>query len=200
MVGWVNSKTAHMDQSNMICPLLASVHKELEEMKNEEKSLIYKLRKPMELVSKYQEFLAKKAESDGIKSEKVEDTKKDQVDSQIFHGWVYVETENLSFFVEPTTGLRHSINAAAYVKINCLFNDQNYWLNLKEGSLSRKGKKLDLDNKIKWLKLVQDLSNGKEDKQKHEKKATEIGIGLMKVPGQGGVRGGYSLKSLSLGT
>ena len=174
----------------MLCPLLATVHQELEEMKAEEKNLIYKLRKPMELVSKYQEFLAKKAESDGMKSEQVADTSSDKVHSEIFHGWVYIETENLSFFVEPTTGLRHSINAAAYVKINCLFNDRNYWLNLKEGSLSRKGKKLDLDNKTKWLKLVQDI--GKEDKPKHEKKTTDIGMGLMKVPGQGGVRGGYS--------
>ena len=107
----------------------------------------------------------------------------------IFRGWVFSLTENLSFFVEPTTGLRHSINSAAYVKIDCLFNDTNYWLNLKGRSLSRKGKKLDLDNKIKWLKLVQEI--GKDDKPKHEKKPTDIGIGLMKVQGQGGVRGGY---------
>ena len=90
----------------------------------------------------------------------------------------------MSFFVEPTTGLRHSIKSGAYLKIDCLFNDTNYWLNPKGHSLSRKGKKLDLDNKIKWLKLVQNI----RIYSKHEKKPT--GIWLMKVHGQVGVRVG----------
>ena len=185
----MDTKTAHKDQSNILCPLLATVHQEMEEAEVEEKNEIYKLRKPMELVSKYQKFLANKVESDGMNTEEVENVSKDTSDTEIFHGWVYIETENLSFFLEPTTGLRHSINTGAYKHINCLFNDTNYWLNLKGRSLSRKGKKLDLDNKIKWLKLVQDI--GKDDKIKHEKKTTEIGIGMMKVPGYDGVRGGY---------
>ena len=40
---------------------------------------------------------------------------------------------------------------------------QNYWLNLKEGSLNRKGKKLDLDS-AKWLKLVQPMGTIKNNK------------------------------------
>ena len=84
------------------------------------------------------------------------------------------------------TGLRRSINSGAYVKIGCRFNDTNYWLNLKGRSLSRKGKKLDLDNKIKWLKLFQNI----RIYSKHEKKPKDIGIWLMKVHGQVGVREG----------
>ena len=102
-------------------------------------------------------------------------------DAETFHGWVYIETENLSFFIEPTTGQRHSISSASYIKINCLFNDQNYWLNLKEGNLSRKGKKLELDNKSKWLRLIQDISLKNKKPKVQEKKATDIGIGLMKI-------------------
>ena len=188
VVGLVDSKTATMDQSNLLCPLLATVHQETEEKEAEEKSLIYKLRRPLELDSKYQEFLAKKAESDGVKTDNVKNDETAKEETETFHGWVYIETENLSFFIEPTTGLRHSINSGSYLQINCLFNDTNYWLNLKGGSLSRKGKKLDLDNKIKWLKLVQEM--GKDDKPKPEKKTMEIGIGLMKESAIGGVRGG----------
>ena len=103
----VDSKTADTDQSNILCPLLATVQ----------------------------------AKSDGISNEQVEKTARDIVKSEIFHGWVYIQTENLSFFVEPTTGLRHSITSGAYMKIDCLLNDTNYWLNLKGHSLSRKGKK-----------------------------------------------------------
>ena len=61
-----------------------------------------------------------------------------------------------------------------------MFNDVNYWLNLKEGNLSRKGKKLELDNKSKWLRLIQDFTKTKKPKPE-KNKAAEVGIGLMKV-------------------
>ena len=179
MVGWVDKRTAMMDQSNLSCPLMSEIHQEERVTDREEDSLIYRLKRPEKLVSKYQEFLDNKFEGE----ESTEDDNNEDVDrshSEIFHGWVYIETENLSFFVEPTTGIRHSISSAAYIKINCLFNDQNYWLNLKEASLSRKGKKLELDNKSKWLRLVQDITKVKKPK---EKKINEIGIGLLKVTG-----------------
>ena len=140
---------------------------------------MYKLKKPLNLTSKYQEFIANAADTDDADEGDDNDEDQEGADKEIFHGWVYIETENLSFFIEPTTGQRHSISSSSYVKINCLFNDRNYWLNLKEGNLSRKGKKLELDNKSKWLRLIQDLSKVKKPKQ--EKKTTDIGIGLMKV-------------------
>ena len=177
MVGWVDKRTATMDQSNQSCPLMAEVHQEEEVADKKEDNLIYRLRRPERLVSKYQEFLASKSESeDHGEEDRDEDVETSK--TEIFHGWVYIETENLSFFIEPTTGMRHSISSASYIRINCLFNDQNYWLNLKEGSLSRKGKKLELDNKSKWLRLVQDITKTKKPK---EKKINEIGIGLLKV-------------------
>ena len=180
MVGWVDKRTASMDQSNQSCPLMAEVHQEEEVADKKEDNLIYRLRRPERLVSKYQEFLASKSESEDHgeedRDEDVETTK-----TEIFHGWVYIETENLSFFIEPTTGMRHSISSASYIRINCLFNDQNYWLNLKEGNLSRKGKKLELDNKSKWLRLIQDISLKNKKPKVQEKKATDIGIGLMKI-------------------
>ena len=177
VVGWVDRRTATRDQSHLPCPLMSEPSREEEVRDSREDDLIYRLRRPEKLISKYQEFLDKKSDHQEIgEDDKDEDV--DKTTSEIFHGWVYIETENLSFFVEPTTGLRHSITSAAYIKINCLFNDQNYWLNLKEASLSRKGKKLELDNKSKWLRLVQDITKVKKPK---EKKINEIGIGMLKV-------------------
>ena len=177
VVGWVDKRTATRDQSHLPCPLLAEVQQEEALSDTREDDLIYRLRRPERLISKYQQFLDDKSDGQEVDGDDTEEDV-DTSNSEIFHGWVYVETENLSFFVEPTTGIRHSISSAAYIKINCLFNDQNYWLNLKEGSLSRKGKKLEIDNKSKWLRLVQDITRVKKPK---EKKMNEIGIGLMKV-------------------
>ena len=180
VVGLVDTKTATMDQSNLSCPVMTEVLKEKEEAKGDEKNLIYKLRRPLDLVSKYQEFLAQnKDNQEGDHDRDQEDTM-EAGDAETFHGWVYIETENMSFFIEPTTGQRHSISSASYIKINCLFNDQNYWLNLKEANLSRKGKKLELDNKSKWLRLIQEI-NLKNKKPKVQDKRAEVGIGLMKI-------------------
>ena len=181
VVGVVDKRTATMDQSHLSCPLLTEVHRESEETTQVESNKIYKLKKPLELVSKYQEFLANKANNNDMDVD--DDGQEDQEngETETFHGWVYIETENLSFFIEPTTGQRHSISSASYIRINCLFNDQNYWLNLKEGNLSRKGKKLELDNKSKWIRLIQDANKPKKAAAVKEKKPTEIGIGLLKV-------------------
>ena len=187
VVGLVDTRTATLDQSHLACPLLTE---ELEageagEAQGSARPQLYRLQEPVALVSRFQQFLASREESGG-QGAATTAASRDSGHQQTLHGWVYVETDNLAFFIEPTTGQRHSIASAAYIKINCLFNDQNYWLNLKEGNLSRKGKKLELDNKSKWLRLIQEVSNKKKPKQ--EKKTTEIGIGLMKEKFVGGVR------------
>ena len=184
----MDTRTATLDQSHLACPLLTE---ELEageagEAQGSARPQLYRLQEPVALVSRFQQFLASREESGG-QGAATTAASRDSGHQQTLHGWVYIETDNLAFFIEPTTGQRHSIASAAYIKINCLFNDQNYWLNLKEGNLSRKGKKLELDNKSKWLRLIQEVSNKKKPKQ--EKKTTEIGIGLMKEHFLGGVRG-----------
>ena len=187
VVGLVDTRTATLDQSHLACPLLTE---ELEageagEVAGSARPQLYRLQEPVPLVSRFQQFLASREEG-GQQGAATTAASRDSGHQQTLHGWVYIETDNLAFFIEPTTGQRHSIASAAYIKINCLFNDQNYWLNLKEGNLSRKGKKLELDNKSKWLRLIQEVSNKKKPKQ--EKKTTEIGIGLMKEYFLGGVR------------
>ena len=180
VVGLVDTKTATMDQSNLTCPVMTEVLRETEEVKDDEKNLIYKLRRPLELVSKYQEFLTQNQDNQEGDRDRNQEDKLEAGDAETFHGWVYIETQNMSFFIEPTTGQRHSISSASYIKINCLFNDQNYWLNLKEANLSRKGKKLELDNKSKWLRLIQEISL-KNKKPKVQEKKADLGIGLMKI-------------------
>ena len=45
--------------------------------------------------------------------------------------------------------MRHSITAGAYKRISCVFNDKNYWLNLRGANLTRRGKNLDITNRVK---------------------------------------------------
>ena len=66
VVGVVDKRTATMDQSHLSCPLLTEVHRESEETTQVESNKIYKLKKPLELVSKYQEFLANKANNNDM--------------------------------------------------------------------------------------------------------------------------------------
>ena len=103
VVGWVDQRTASLDQSNLPCPLVCEVEQEEEVTDKKDENLIYRLRRPEKLVSKYQEFLANKSQNEVV-GENNQDQDLETNNTEIFHGWVYVETENLSFFVEPTTG------------------------------------------------------------------------------------------------
>ena len=57
-----------MDQSHLSCPQMSEVVSEPEITEKEEKNVIYKLRKPLELVSKYQEYLAQTVDSEEIEN------------------------------------------------------------------------------------------------------------------------------------
>ena len=57
VVGWVDGRTASLDQSGLPCPLLDQQDLQLQKQEEEEKHQIYKLRKPLDLTSKYQGWL-----------------------------------------------------------------------------------------------------------------------------------------------
>jgi hypothetical protein len=58
--------------------------------------------------SKYLEFLAKRAESESLKSCSSQTVSK-ATESEILHGWVYVERgPEEAFFLEATTGKRRA--------------------------------------------------------------------------------------------
>lgn len=107
-VGWVDSRTARLDQSNMLCPLLAGHVDESKEQERSSEGGIYKLRRPLDLTSKYQQLLTSKAESalSGGGQERRQEAEGKGEGGEVFHGWVYVEAGAVSFFLEPTTGIR----------------------------------------------------------------------------------------------
>lgn len=180
-VGWVEGRTGRLDQSHLPCPLLAPGAKEEGVEESRAEGGIYKLRRPLDLSSRYQAFLARQAEEPSSLEEEGEE-QQEQQDTEVFHGWVYLEVGATSFFLEPTTGLRHAITAPAYSRINCLYNDHNYWLNLRGTALTRRGKTLDISNRAKWLPLVQDIRQPEDKTKAKEKKMAEsVGIGLMKI-------------------
>ena len=74
-----------------------------------------------------------------------------------FNNSVNVDKTNCDSLV-GLTGYKKAITDPSYLSINCLFNDTNYWLNLRGRALKRSASRtLDLSNQSVWLKLVQDL-------------------------------------------
>ena len=54
---------------------------------------------------------------EGIENENLKKNKTDNIkDKQMFHGWVYVEVNKMSFFLEATTGAKHSIYSKSYIR------------------------------------------------------------------------------------
>ena len=84
-----------------------------------------------------------------------------------FHSWVYVQMSGAAFFVEATTGDRKQLGEPGYLGINCVFNQENYWLSKApekaEGDvLWREGSAgLDLGNNEHWVKLAADIEERK---------------------------------------
>ena len=67
------------------------------------------------------------------------------------HSWVLVLEGKRevpeSFFIEPLTGMSHSINDDRYHGIESIWNHKNYWVNMQdcsEGVGVRSGKRLKL--------------------------------------------------------
>jgi len=74
--------------------------------------------------SKYLEFLAKRAESESLKSCSSQTVSK-PTETETLHGWVYVETEEgEAFFLEATSGT----HATSYQ--NLLSLDSGIWINV----------------------------------------------------------------------
>ena len=172
VVGWVDKKTAQADTTAEKCPLLRQEEEEEKEAGRRYEGA-YRLRRPLDLTSRYQQFLYKNRNSGGGGGggEDGQEAREDQEDTEIFHGWVYVETANTAFFVESTTGARHPISAAAsYIRINCLFNDLNYWTNLQKVEV-RGGATLRLAEVSRWFKLVGDVKKKDEPEKKNAAKS-----------------------------
>ena len=74
------------------------------------------------------------------------------------HSWVLVLEGKRevpeSFFIEPLTGMSHSINDDRYHGIESIWNHKNYWVNMQdcsEGVAVRSGKRLKL---VVWFSVL----------------------------------------------
>jgi len=60
--------------------------------------------------------------------------KDDEYGRTRLHAWVLIQTGTRDvvepIFIEPTTGRKYSIDNAPYHSIECIFNHQNFWVNL----------------------------------------------------------------------
>ncbi len=60
--------------------------------------------------------------------------REDELGNERLHCWVLLQKGNReiqeTFFIEPTTGRKYSINEAPYYSVEALFNNKNFWINL----------------------------------------------------------------------
>jgi hypothetical protein len=54
-----------------------------------------------------------------------------------------------SFFVEPTTGRKYSIQDSPYQKIEAIFNHKNFWINLNP-ELKVSELNIDFEGNLEW--------------------------------------------------
>ncbi len=159
----------------------------------------YKAEAPPALSSTYQAFLEEnpdavgdsedwkdddtnKEQDDTEQSKPSEETKSDEAQQQqavegdtsrgydhYFHSWVYVQVPGAAFFVEASTGGRRALDYEGYLGLNCVFNQENYWLSRDQQQKKAEGPParwktaatLDLNNNELWIKLVADMDDKK---------------------------------------
>jgi len=60
--------------------------------------------------------------------------REDEIGNDRLHCWVLLQKGNReiqeTFFIEPTTGRKYSIQEAPYYSVEALFNNKNFWINL----------------------------------------------------------------------
>lgn len=52
------------------------------------------------------------------------------------HAWILIKGSGKreiekDFFIEPSTGRRYELDQSEYISIDSVFNNQNYWINIK---------------------------------------------------------------------
>ncbi len=94
-------------------------------------------------MSEFDEELKKKREQDDyeawVRDNTIDDDvpdieKEDEFGSSRLHCWVMIQKGNReiseTFFIEPTTGRKYSIQDAPYFSVESIFNHKNFWINL----------------------------------------------------------------------
>ncbi|KAK3093928.1 hypothetical protein FSP39_021907 [Pinctada imbricata] len=163
--GYATKETCLADESRDICPLL----KKKEEIKAEEKKKEikkYNVKPPRDLRSKFElkQEAKRKAEKEAEEEkrrkeeeERIAELEKPPPDPYYglrIHAWVLVLSGKRevpeNFFIEPFTGLSHSVDSANYLGIESVWNNINYWVNMQDCSEGVKGLSYDLGDCTVW--------------------------------------------------
>jgi len=163
--GYASRELCNMDQTREVCPLLKG---EGEVEKKEEKSLSrkYAVKPPKDLQSKFErrqkqkKIDAEKEKEAELKKEKLiklaalEKPPPDPLHGLRVHSWVVVLAGKRevpeTFFVDPLTGLAHTINDERFHGIESIWNHQNYWVNMQDCSSGCKELMWDLLDCTGW--------------------------------------------------
>ncbi|KAL5008139.1 hypothetical protein ScPMuIL_013720 [Solemya velum] len=163
--GYASRETCLADESREVCPLLKAKEEEKQEEKKKELKK-YTVKPPKDLRSKFE--LKQESRRISEKEAEIEKRKKEEEDKQAelekpprdplhglrVHAWVLVLSGKRevpeSFYIEPFTGLSHSVESMNYLGIESLWNNQNYWVNMQDCSEGVKGLSYDLGDCTRW--------------------------------------------------
>lgn len=95
-------------------------------------------------ISRFDEGLRQKVEEEKILKEKFEKDitddepeyeKADPYKDKRMHCWVLIKRGKRdikeNFFIEPSTGRKYAVKESPYLTIECIFNNRNFWVNMK---------------------------------------------------------------------
>jgi hypothetical protein len=155
------------DQANTVCPLLikeqqaklAAAQSEADKPVEEESRYQFRDREipgskfeAAQAKKKEDEIARKKAENE--QSDEEEEEEVDPLAGQRVHSWVLVRAGKREvqahFFVEPSTGCIYPINKSPYLKIESIWNNSNYWVNMQDPENGVENIQYDVSNAEDW--------------------------------------------------
>lgn len=163
--GYASREVCLMDETREICPLVAT-KSENQKADAEKPMKKYAVRPPKDLTSRFERKQdAKRLQqlaADDAKRKKEEEEQQmileqpppDSLHGLRIHSWVLVLEGRREvaepFFIEPLTGLAHSVNSVNYHGIESVWNHRNYWANMQDCSEGVTKLKYDLGDCTQW--------------------------------------------------
>lgn len=163
--GYATREMTLCDETREICPLM----KKKNEVKKEEKEREmkkYTVKPPKDLRSKFILEMEARKEAEQAKEEKQRKKEMEQKQEELekpapdelyglrVHCWVLVLSGKRevpeNFFIDPFTGNSFSTQHDAYLGIESLWNNHNYWVNMQDCSNGCKDLLFDLGDCVRW--------------------------------------------------
>jgi len=163
--GYACRETCLMDESREICPLLKKKNEQKQAAERKEQKK-YTVKPPKDLRSKFELKMA--ARKVAAEEEEQKNSQREQEERQLelekpapddlhglrVHSWVLILSGKRevpeSFFIEPTTGIAHSVSSDNYLGIESVWNHQNYWVCMQDCSTGVKNVRYDLGDCALW--------------------------------------------------